>query len=72
MIQLLDDAKTKICIERLKDVDGFHPATSNISSTEVRRRLEFLGPMSIVGLTPLPVIDYIISNHLYSQNISDT
>lgn len=64
-VRLCDKDRTVLKVERLCDSDGFHPVVSNISSTEVRKRLATKGSKSVVGLTPLPVIEYLIKKRLY-------
>jgi nicotinate-nucleotide adenylyltransferase len=64
-VHLLDPSKTKLHVERLRDSDGFHPVISNVSSTEVRKRLEMKGPSAVAGLTPLYVVEYIVKHGLY-------
>ena len=64
-VRLFDKERTVIKVERLCDSDGFHPVVSNVSSTEVRKRLALRGPKSVFGLTPVPVVDYLIKNQLY-------
>ncbi len=64
-VRLFDKDRTVIKVERLCDHDGFHPVVSNVSSTEVRKRLQLRGSKSIFGLTPLPVVEYLIKNRLY-------
>lgn len=68
-VRLFDKERTLLKVERLCDCDGFHPVVTNISSTEVRKRLAKRGSKSIIGLTPLPVREYIIKNRLY--NVAD-
>ena len=59
-----DRNRDRMHIERLQ-----HPhmsaVVSNVSSTEIRRRLVEQGISSIVGLTPLAVIEYIARHNLY-------
>jgi nicotinate (nicotinamide) nucleotide adenylyltransferase len=63
---ILDDAiRTSILVEQIRG-DGMGPTLSNISSTEIRKRLVRRGVSGIVGLTPLPVIHYILKNGLYN------
>lgn len=69
-VRLFDKDRTVMKVERLCDSDGFHPVVSNISSTEVRKRLACKGPRSIYGLVPLPVVEFLIKNRLYQ--VADT
>lgn len=61
---LNDAARTRVQVEQISG-QGMSPTLSNISSTEVRRRLMSKGIKGIVGLTPLSVIQYILKNGLY-------
>ena len=63
---LNDHDKTELRILRIRD-SILSPAISNISSTEVRKRLLSKGINSIVGLTPLEVIRYIEKYNLYPR-----
>lgn len=58
------DSKPRLKIERIIDVD-MCPVVSNVSSTEVRRRLKSKGIRSIIGLTPLCVVQFIEKYKLY-------
>ena len=64
-VLLNDSGKSKIKVERICG-EGMSPTLSNISSTEIRKRITCKGTVGIVGLTPLAVIDYIIENGLYA------
>ena len=63
-VVLNDENRTEITVEQISGL-GMNPTLSNISSTEVRKRLTCKGIGSVVGLTPLPVIYYIVQNGLY-------
>ena len=61
---LNDEGKTRIQVEQISGV-GMTPTLSNISSTEIRKRMVTKGIHAIAGLTPLCVINYITDNKLY-------
>jgi nicotinate (nicotinamide) nucleotide adenylyltransferase len=68
-VTLNDPRKTKLHVETIAGL-GMSPTLSNISSTEVRKRLSTRGLDAIVGLTPLEVIQYIRRHGLYDPPIS--
>jgi nicotinate-nucleotide adenylyltransferase len=61
---LNDAARTRLQVEQICG-QGMNPTLSNISSTEVRKRLITKGVRGIVGLVPLAVIQYIVKHGLY-------
>ena len=65
-VSLNDPSNTRITVESISGM-GMSPTLSNISSTEVRKRLNLRGIQSIVGLTPLAVIEYIRQHSLYDS-----
>ena len=66
IVTLCDSNHTRLSIERIRNSFGFTPIISNISSTEVRKRMRMEGLRAIVGLTPLVVYEYIKQQKLYS------
>ena len=64
-ITLNDQLCTKINVQLLSNDVGFSPVLSNVSSTEIRKRIHLKGIRAIIGLTPLPVIEYIEKHKLY-------
>lgn len=64
-VTLKDPDQTILAVERIQNDAGFSPVISNVSSTEVRKRIQKQGPRAIVGLTPLAVIQYIELHGLY-------
>jgi nicotinate-nucleotide adenylyltransferase len=69
-VTLKDESRTVLHILRIRD-SILSPAISNISSTEVRKRLLTKGIDAIVGLTPLEVIRYVEKHNLYPRVDSD-
>lgn len=68
-VTLNDEARTRMKVQRIREsyTAGIAPMLSNVSSTEIRKRLSARGINSIVGLTPLEVIFYIRENNLYNS-----
>lgn len=63
-VYLNDENKSRIQVEQISGI-GMTPTLSNISSTEIRKRMVTKGINAIAGLTPLCVINYITEKKLY-------
>ena len=71
-VTLNDEKRTRMKVERILDAStcGMAPMISNVSSTEIRKRIALRGIDSIVGLTPLEVVNYIRTHNLYNVKVS--